>query len=237
MPHANHTDTDNTTTDEHKLPKTPVVTMAPPKQAQRNPKRYSTAVLLSLFLGSFGFDRFYLGYTGLGIAKLLTCGGLGVWAFIDCILILVGRLGPADKQELLDYPADKKPMVIAVVTVYLVNFFNMALVGTFVGYIGYQLINNPDFFKNMQSSSSRTADVNAYDRLTVGMTKAEVEQAFEGSGYTLQTCAKHADRLGSFEECTFVRYSLATKSSLIYTTFTEGKLSEKSEQEPREETL
>ncbi len=237
MPHTNHTDADSPAVAETKQPQTPLVTMTPPKEARPNPKRYATAVLLSLFLGSFGFDRFYLGYTGLGIAKLLTFGGFGIWAFIDCILILVGRLGPADKSSLLDYLADKKPMVLAVVTVYLINFFNMTLLSVFAGFLGYQAVNNPDFFKTEQSSSSRTADVNVYDRLTVGMTKAEVEQAFENSGYTTRTCTKHSDRTGHYEECAYVRYSLLSKSSLISTTFKEGKLLEKSEQEPDEETL
>ena len=59
-------------------------------------KDKTTALLLSIFLGGFGVDRFYLGYTGLGILKLITCGGCGVWFWIDLIMIATGKLGPAD---------------------------------------------------------------------------------------------------------------------------------------------
>ena len=50
-------------------------------------KEWVTAMLLSFFLGGFGIDRFYLGYNGVGVAKLLTLGGCGVWALIDFVLI------------------------------------------------------------------------------------------------------------------------------------------------------
>jgi len=44
--------------------------------------------IISFFAGTFGIDRFLLGQTGLGVAKLLTCGGLGFWALIDLFLIM-----------------------------------------------------------------------------------------------------------------------------------------------------
>ena len=35
--------------------------------------------MIILFAGSLGIDRFFIGDTGLGIAKLITCGGFGIW--------------------------------------------------------------------------------------------------------------------------------------------------------------
>ena len=55
-----------------------------------------TALLLSIFLGGFGVDRFYLGYIGMGILKLLTGGVFGILYIIDIIMIATGSLQPAD---------------------------------------------------------------------------------------------------------------------------------------------
>ncbi|MFD2892364.1 TM2 domain-containing protein [Flavobacterium chuncheonense] len=47
----------------------------------------TTALLISIFAGAYGIDRFYIGDTGMGVGKLLTCGGLGIWAIVDWFLI------------------------------------------------------------------------------------------------------------------------------------------------------
>ena len=50
-------------------------------------KEYIIALLFSIFLGYLGIDRFYMGQVGIGIGKLLTLGGCGIWYLIDIILI------------------------------------------------------------------------------------------------------------------------------------------------------
>ena len=56
-----------------------------------NEKQYLTATFFSIFLGWLGVDRFYLGHVGLGIVKLLTFGGFGIWWLIDIIWIGLGN--------------------------------------------------------------------------------------------------------------------------------------------------
>ena len=63
-------------------------------------KQWMTALILSFFLGVLGVDRFYLGQPGLGIAKLLTFGGCGVWALIDFILIAVRSVNDSQGRPL-----------------------------------------------------------------------------------------------------------------------------------------
>ena len=57
------------------------------------------ALILSIFLGELGIDRFYLGYIGTGILKLITCGGFGIWWLIDLIMIATGKLKTKDGSE------------------------------------------------------------------------------------------------------------------------------------------
>ena len=64
-------------------------------------KSHLTALLLSFFLGVFGADRFYLGHIGLGVAKLFTLGGLGIWSLIDFILIATKNIKDAEGNQLI----------------------------------------------------------------------------------------------------------------------------------------
>ncbi|MEY2648246.1 MAG: hypothetical protein RLZZ45_57 [Bacteroidota bacterium] len=48
----------------------------------------TTSIIISILAGTWGIDRFIIGDTGLGIAKLLTCGGLFIWTVVDWFLIM-----------------------------------------------------------------------------------------------------------------------------------------------------
>ncbi|KAG5677836.1 hypothetical protein PVAND_007558 [Polypedilum vanderplanki] len=64
-----------------------------------NGKHFDVALILSIFLGMFGIDRFYLGYYAIGFFKLFTLGFLFLGQLIDVILIASQILGPADGSK------------------------------------------------------------------------------------------------------------------------------------------
>jgi TM2 domain-containing membrane protein YozV len=74
-------------------------------------KSRATAFLLSYLLGFLGIDRFYVGHYWLGIGKLLTLGGLGLWMFVDNILFALGIPKDRDGRELRPPPTVGNPTV------------------------------------------------------------------------------------------------------------------------------
>ena len=65
--------------------------MAQPMQAAAtSEKDWTVLLILSILLGGLGVDRFYAGSIGLGILKLLTAGGCGIWWLVDIIMIVTG---------------------------------------------------------------------------------------------------------------------------------------------------
>uniref|UniRef100_A0A1B6K4I5 TM2 domain-containing protein n=1 Tax=Homalodisca liturata TaxID=320908 RepID=A0A1B6K4I5_9HEMI len=61
-----------------------------------NGYHFETAMLLSIFLGMFGADRFYLGYPAIGLLKFCTMGFMFLGQLVDIILIATQVVGPAD---------------------------------------------------------------------------------------------------------------------------------------------
>lgn len=66
-------------------------------------KRILPAFLLCFFLGCFGAHRFYVGKIGTGILQILTLGGLGIWALIDWIMIIIGAFTDKQGQKLTEW--------------------------------------------------------------------------------------------------------------------------------------
>lgn len=100
-------------------------------------KSFITTWVLSLLLGTFGADRFYLGKTGSGVAKLLTAGGLGIWALVDLIMTLTGNTRDKEGRPLEGYPENKKKAwiitgilwLVSIITAILLTLVSLAVAG------------------------------------------------------------------------------------------------------------
>ncbi|WP_298860760.1 TM2 domain-containing protein [uncultured Microbacterium sp.] len=85
--------------------------------------------LLSLLVGVFGVDRFYLGKVGTGLLKLFTLGGLGVWWLVDLIIILAGAMRDKAGRALAGYDKTKLIAWIVTAAVVLVSVASGAING------------------------------------------------------------------------------------------------------------
>lgn len=62
------------------------------------------AFILAWFLGTLGVHRFYLGTKALtGVGYILTCGGFGIVAFVDWVMLLIGLIDD-DISKYVDNP-------------------------------------------------------------------------------------------------------------------------------------
>jgi len=78
-------------------------TVKPHKQ-----RHFLAAFFFSFMWGTFGVDRFYMGYIGYGILKLITAGGFGIWTIIDLVFIMSGFMKDKQGQPMLQYEEYKK---------------------------------------------------------------------------------------------------------------------------------
>ena len=102
-------------------------------------KNFLLTVALSYFVGSLGVDRFYLGYTGTAIIKLLTFGGLGIWSLIDFLRICIGSLkAKGDKRPLETYAQYARPFKYIGWALFAVNIISFLVFAGAFGWVTYQ---------------------------------------------------------------------------------------------------
>lgn len=63
-------------------------------------KDWLITLILSILVGGFGIDRFYTGSVLLGVLKLVTLGGLGLWWLIDLIMLVTGNYKDGDGNRI-----------------------------------------------------------------------------------------------------------------------------------------
>ncbi len=82
-------------------PGSPAAAAAQSKPKTSEFKSKWVAFALAFFLGCFGAHMFYLGRTKAGVLRLVTLGGLGLWALVDAIMILAGKVTDANGNNLM----------------------------------------------------------------------------------------------------------------------------------------
>lgn len=94
---------------------------ASPMPVSMGGKSFMVTFLLSLLLGAFGADRYYLGKIKSGLLKMFTLGGLLIWATVDMVLILANKTKDKDGNSLEGYEENRKTaLIIAVVGMVLI---------------------------------------------------------------------------------------------------------------------
>jgi hypothetical protein len=183
-------------------------------------KSYLTAWLLSYFLGIFGVDRFYLGYTGLGIAKLLTLGGCGIWALVDWILIFAGVTKDPQGRPLKDRQKHLKLTVIIFLVLFALGVISGIVQAAFLGKTVQENLDNLPATTTTSPTSSDSKEESgsdlaaAYDKITEGMTKADAEKEL---GRESTSCTESSTAgVGTFETCTYGGFSDRTSVTITY---------------------
>lgn len=124
-----------------------IVAIAESVSAATKQRHFLAVFFLSFIWGVFGVDRFYLGKTWTGILKLLTFGGIGVWAAVDLSLIMSGLMLDKQGNKMLEYDKYKgfaKKTVALFMTILIIT---VLIVGALTTYELIQFFQNDGFQK------------------------------------------------------------------------------------------
>lgn len=137
------------------------------KNSNKNEKsKLLLLIIASLGLGILGIDRFYAGDTTMGIIKLLTMGGLGIWAFIDWIIILINALTQSkngvftitkwndNDEKIVFYVA----IIILIMHAGILPNLIMGLIGLIIGGIATNITSN--IVSNVRSNAISNPGLN-----------------------------------------------------------------------------
>ena len=160
------------------IPDPPPQPPQPPHQVTEPVNTTALVVIESLGLGIFGVDRFYAGDVGLGLLKLFTLGGLGIWAFVDYIIVMIKALTKDVHGTLFGRPIEGDPSTAFVVALV---FLLLSVVSTIVGVIFYERNKSDEDEQEKQKIEQEAMENATMSNASMQTTMAENENAFMDS--------------------------------------------------------